>query len=543
MAEEAIRTPLHISCEEGDYNKTKSLLRKNLALINAIDKNWWTPLHCAASSKSLKICKLLLKFNADVSLLNNSRTSVLHYLARIREEEFPIKQRGKDGLLQQCLKMIIDRAADVNVRNSTGTTPLHEACFRGSLSTVEFFVNFQAKLDVKDKYGETPLYYAVRAGRPDIVKYLLEQGATPDIRGKRGSCLDVVPNMPTIKEEIINILTGYLQKKALKDKECGIASSSKDVVIANTSQNLPTIFQEELEATQLTTLACDNFRILMRILHETNKQDFLFCETPEGQLFKNADPTKIYRKLDEAGQGAFGKVFNAKNLQNKTMVVVKRLPHVTKAERFNNFAEVISIQAFDHPNIVRYIDAYVWREELWLIMEVLEGGSLKEAIESKKWSEGEISYVARQILKALHYLKTQSIVHRDIKSNNIMLGINGDVKLIDFGLCVNFSRKLPKGIAGSPYWIAPEVALNHYYSWQADIWSTAATLVEIANREPPFGKSNLRALISVCAGIAPSLDNPNVWACKFKEFLSLIFKFNPAERSTAQDLYKWTNKR
>jgi Protein kinase domain len=96
----------------------------------------------------------------------------------------------------------------------------------------------------------------------------------------------------------------------------------------------------------------------------------------------------------------------------------------------------------DHPNICKLYQALRVSEEVWMVMELIQGGNLKQASESpcRFFYEPEIAYVAREMLQGIAYLHALKLAHRDLKNINVMLTVNGGIKLIDFGLCADFSN-------------------------------------------------------------------------------------------------------
>eukprot|EP00439_Symbiodinium_sp_Y106_P010343 s1596_g1.t1 len=131
------------------------------------------------------------------------------------------------------------------------------------------------------------------------------------------------------------------------------------------------------------------------------------------------------------------------------------------------------------------------------------------------FDEPDIASYSRQVLEALHYLHTRkpSILHRDVKTANILLGVDGIVKLADFGCSKRASGNAVHTLRGSVQWMAPEVVNQQPYGRKADIWSFGCVLIEMLTTRPPWGhfetnvpehaSPELRALISCCTRLTP----------------------------------------
>ncbi|XP_032931976.1 serine/threonine-protein kinase PAK 1-like isoform X6 [Catharus ustulatus] len=116
-------------------------------------------------------------------------------------------------------------------------------------------------------------------------------------------------------------------------------------------------------------------------------------------------------------------------------------------------------------NIVNYVDSYLVHGELWLVMEYMDGGSLYDVITEASMEEGEIAVVSRECLQGLAFLHSKQVIHRDIKSHNILLGLDGSVKLADFGLAAQLTAEQSKrrSAVGTTYWMAPEIFTRKPY--------------------------------------------------------------------------------
>ena len=125
------------------------------------------------------------------------------------------------------------------------------------------------------------------------------------------------------------------------------------------------------------------------------------------------------------------------------------------------FNEVMILKDAKHSNIVESFDSYMVNDELWVIMEYLNGGSLTQYVTCDRIiiTEEQITLICKSCLTALAYLHSRGIIHRDVKSDSILLARNGQIKLSDFGFCAEVSKEVPRrrSLVGTPYWMAPEL--------------------------------------------------------------------------------------
>ena len=105
--------------------------------------------------------------------------------------------------------------------------------------------------------------------------------------------------------------------------------------------------------------------------------------------------------------------------------------------------EILVMRSSRHPNIVNYIDSFLYKNDLWVVMEYMEGGSLTDVVTANLMTEGQIAAVSRETCQGLEHLHRHGVIHRDIKSDNVLLSMQGDIKLsawivISFRHCDNF---------------------------------------------------------------------------------------------------------
>ncbi|KAM9965792.1 hypothetical protein ACTFIR_005966 [Dictyostelium discoideum] len=275
---------------------------------------------------------------------------------------------------------------------------------------------------------------------------------------------------------------------------------------------------------------------------------FRFPEEYDKALEKHlneGNPKEHFKNLDFEARGGFGSVFCAKNKNphsayDKQMVALKKMPIKTLRHKRMNLSEIGFLKYFNHPNIVKYLCAYQKsNDELWMVMEFLSGGTLKNAASNFKFCERKIAYVCREILQGLDYLHKQNIAHRDLKSANVMVNDKGEIKLIDFGLCIDFSiEKEEINMLGSPSYISPEMINGNPHSLSTDIWSFGICALEMLLGKLPYHDSRLKAMVFVATNNfnLPLLLSTTTSSLEFRDFLTNCLQFDPSKRLTSSQL-------
>ncbi|XP_053331426.1 serine/threonine-protein kinase PAK 6 [Spea bombifrons] len=251
------------------------------------------------------------------------------------------------------------------------------------------------------------------------------------------------------------------------------------------------------------------------------------------------DPRLLIEDYVKIGEGSTGVVCIAREKHSGRQVAVKMMDLRKQQRRELLFNEVVIMRDYQHANVVEMYKSYLVGDELWVLMEFVQGGALTDIVSQTRLNEEQIATVCKSVLQALEYLHSQGVIHRDIKSDSILLTLDGRVKLSDFGFCAQISKDVPKrkSLVGTPYWMAPEVIMRSSYGTEVDIWSLGIMVIEMVDGEPPyFSDSPVQAMRKLRDSSPPKLRNSHKASPILRDFLERMLVREVAERATAQEL-------
>ena len=243
------------------------------------------------------------------------------------------------------------------------------------------------------------------------------------------------------------------------------------------------------------------------------------------------------------GRGGFANVFRAKNRSSRENVAIKmicksKIEELGLHERVRNEIRIHS--KLHHHHIVQYKTHFETTSHVYIVMESCSHGNLYRYFKKQgRLSESDAAYIVSQLLKALEYLHSIGIVHRDLKLSNIILNQNLEVKICDFGLAIQLEHPDEEHftICGTPNYIAPEIASQKSHGCPADLWSIGCLFYSLVTGIMPFEHSDgvKETLQNIIGG---HYEQPTGVSPTALDFLNCLLDLNPNTRANAGNMRK-----
>lgn len=243
-----------------------------------------------------------------------------------------------------------------------------------------------------------------------------------------------------------------------------------------------------------------------------------------------------YNRIKKIGAGAMGCAHLISRKTDGAMLVVKEInvASLGEKERQEAMLEVEVHRQLRHPNIVLLHEAFIEAGNLFIVMEFADAGDLSQLIRNAKgrrFKEEKILDLFGQICLGMHHIHSLNILHRDLKTANILLTRAGHIKLADFGIArvMSSETQMATTMIGTPYYLSPEICEDKPYNHKSDLWSLGCVLYELVTLKHAFEGNSLPALVmNIIKGEHPSI--PDGYSRDLSNVISAMLQKNPDAR-------------
>lgn len=250
------------------------------------------------------------------------------------------------------------------------------------------------------------------------------------------------------------------------------------------------------------------------------------------------NPEDIFFKDVKIASGTFGTVYK----------VVDKITGMRFAAKIlsprNNFEKQLIINEFaltklcKHCNIIEFYSIYEFDKKIWILQELMDISLAKLLSQDRMMPEAIIIFILKEVLFAINFIHKKQRIHRDIKSDNVLISFDGRIKLCDLGLSAQLlnERQFRSTIVGTPAWIAPEIASGSRYDKKVDIWSFGILAIELIEGEPPLFRSDPILILQNIVRTEIMLKNPHAVSQGLVEVIQYCTDKNPKNRKSASEL-------
>ncbi|KDO18992.1 TKL protein kinase [Saprolegnia parasitica CBS 223.65] len=545
------------AAEDGNLAAVQAYL-DNSVDVNCTDSSGQTPLHFAASSGRLEIVRLLLKTGAAIDVQAIYGFTPMHYAAWLGQLE--------------VVRFLLAKGAAIDLKDEGGETPLHRAASYGRLDVVRLLLEKGAVIDVKTNNGETALHLAASSGHVAIVTTLLNKAKDEDYinatnhAGESALFVAAARGHADIVEALlgVNASTHNVTNEDSSLLHAAAIGGKRNILDHLLAFDLDVAACDKMGQTSLHVAAAKGHASAVLSLLNANANVLATTTagvTPVTQAIQrghrrlatilqaaahSAIPDVLAAKIEmdtssPLGSGGYGAVY--KGTYKGQTVAIKTAANASCGRAL--LYEMETMQLCDSPYVLQLLAVSgANTSSPKLVLEYMDGGDLRSYLDAKRRGEPtkvdvsslEVAWVLANALADMHH---SGLLHRDLKSQNVLLSSTNYIKLADLGIAREYESNMTTA-KGTPYWTAPEVfASDSKYSFAADIYSFGVILTELDTLQLPFHDVKDLGYWSIMDQVRLGTRRPTMSAnCPpwLRQLADACLSFDPSLRPSAQML-------
>ena len=567
-------TPLYIACYKGEIQTIKILLYYTKFLdINISDLDLNTPLHIACKNNYLKVVSMLIASNADLFAKNSDNKKPIDLTTNNNIKKILIKSMIRSPFFKKEDQKNVN--IDLSLYTKNYFTPPKPPMLLGFVEKRKKFIpifkliliemdpnlgvikKFQNQENYPNQpYGQIDLnkvslckkeknssdnefYFSIYTGRYNIFKVKNKKARNTWVKiinetiiyikywkkfRKTNINVDEYLNSKTKKILYIDYRNGEI-RNLTEDDSFSASSTRNNIYLINEKEiNLNEKNQNLINENNIENL---NINKTINTFHNNNNENY-------GITFNS------YNIIDLLGTGSFGKVFKVQlknDISNKfyAMKVISKRLLMKKRQLKYAISECNVLKKCNCPFIVKLNFSFQTMENLYMIEDFCPGGNIQYHVKNSLFEEEDAKFYLAELVLAIEYLHKINVIYRDLKPENVLIGEDNHIVLVDFGLVkedIN-DNDLTSSFCGTPAYIPPEMLNKKNVGKSADIYGLGAVLYEMVSGTPPFFASEIKTLFEKIKNNKLVLHN--YFSENLKDLLSKLLCKDPLKRFGTRD--------
>lgn len=250
---------------------------------------------------------------------------------------------------------------------------------------------------------------------------------------------------------------------------------------------------------------------------------------------------KKYRRKKLLGTGGFAKCFEVERLEDRETFAAKVIPKKSiteKRQRYKLLLEIKLHKSLVHEGIVGFRDCFEDSENIYIVLEYCSMDTLKKLVKRRRrLTEFEVRVYTLQMVRAIQFIHSHHVVHRDLKLGNILISDDMHIKICDFGLStrIRSAGEKRKTVCGTPNYIAPEVLEEQGHSYEVDLWSLGVIVYTLLVGRPPYEDDSVESTYENIRNNRYSFPNLDISEAA-KDLIEKILVLEPERRLTLDEI-------
>ncbi|OQR81094.1 protein kinase [Achlya hypogyna] len=475
----------------------------------------------------------LLEQGVSPNVLVMGGQTLLHIAVSMKPTPPSRNLKRFDEVSVEIVKLLLDAGAVIDRQIQSGPTPLTLAAWHGCDGAVALLLEAGADFNLADSHGDTALHKATSQGHKAIVRKLVAAGASFE-KPNTARHMGQTPRDIAIANSSNAIMGIMAARPLLEAVTAGDVVRAKELLAQGAD---PNAFKTAGEMLLQRAARFNDLELLDALLRAKS------VDTAARNEVEATDIDVAYTEM--LGSGGFSLVY--KGVFENQPVAVKTALDPLSVDALGK--ELLAMQLCKSPYLLHLVAfSGLNTPHLLLVLEYMDGGNLREYLDKKRkgiavaveYSALEVAWVVANALADLHHNK---VLHRDLKSYNVLLSSTNYIKVADLGLARTYASHMTMGL-GTVLWTAPEVLQDEgSYDYAADIYSFGVILTELGTLKMPFqdlAMQHLDIVFQVREGkLHPDVgDTSPKW---LRELATDCMSFDPAQRPSALEIIKRLN--